>query len=158
MRAEPRLEDARHPAHDSAPDRGHDEKHRNRHHRTQPRREHQPHQRRGESTGRELALGANIEQAGAQPDRDREARERERRGFVQHLSEADRYWLPRAIEQQSVHGAWGLSKGENGEQIPNDRRDQAARDNRRKDRLLDLPPRESSGHVLTQRALATRRS
>ena len=74
------------------------------HQRGSPTGSSEPDQRRDESAGGELALGADVEQAGAQAHRDGEAGERERRRLVEHLPEAVRV-APRAFEQQAVHRA-----------------------------------------------------
>ena len=69
-----------------------------------PDRERQTRQRRRESAGRELALGADVEQSGAEAERDGEPGEGERRRLVEHLAEAVRV-PPRPFEQQPVHVA-----------------------------------------------------
>ena len=85
----------------------------------------EPDERRAESARRELALGADVEQPGAQPERDREPGERQRRRLVEHLAEAVRV-APRALEQQPVHRARRLAEGED-QQVADDGGDRAAR-------------------------------
>ena len=50
----------------------------------------EPNQRGDESARGELTLGADVEQPGAQPDRDRESGERQRRRLVENLAEVRR--------------------------------------------------------------------
>ena len=81
-----------------------DDVHGQRRDRREPFRQHESDERRGESARGELALGADVEQAGAQSHRHGESGERERRRLVEHLAEAVRV-APCALEQQAIHRA-----------------------------------------------------
>ena len=74
-----------------------------------PGGQHEPDERGEKSARGELALGADVEQAGAKSDGDRQSGERERRRLVEHLAEAVRV-PPGALEQQPIDGARVLAE------------------------------------------------
>jgi hypothetical protein len=101
---------------------------RHRNERRRARRKRESHQRCPEPARRELPLGADVEQTGAESHRHSEAGADERRCLVEHLAEAIRI-APRALEHQPVHGTRRLPHREY-EQIARDDRDEQ-RDERR---------------------------
>jgi hypothetical protein len=134
VRTELRLEHAGHRAHHAAAQPGREDVDRQAEQRGDAGRQQQPHQRRREPAHRELALGADVEQAGPQTDTHCKASECQGRGLVQHLPEPVGI-SPRALEQERVHRAGRLTERQD-QHVADDRRDQQ-RHERRKDRLLE---------------------
>ena len=96
----------------------------------------------GESAGRELTLASDVEQTGAQSERNCEPGERERRRLVENLPESVGI-SPGSLEQQAIHRRRRLAVAEN-QQIAADERDEQ-RDERRNERLFGaLTPRAAA--------------
>ncbi len=134
MRAELRLQDAGHGAHDSTT-KGRRE---NEQWQTEERRDAGGKQHacngRDKSSSRYLTLRADVEEAGAKSEAYSQPGEREGRGLVQHLTKAVRI-SPRSLEQEAIHGARGLSKGK--DQHVADHGGEQQRHNGRQQRLLE---------------------